>query len=217
MSKEEPATARLDHRPHADGLCRDTFARSRRRGDHRRHARHGQLQQGRGTRNRSPRTVRRSHRERIATRRRDIRSRHPRRTGTLGTSGGLAVSRGDRPTCTVVGLTLAPPKHTAILSDILQRERARAFIPDYRLAPEYPFPAATGDMLACYQGLAERDVRSYGRLHCRQSGTRTRVARYRRSRLHQRDSCRSCRVVAGYRPNPFGHDLRDARGCRSSF
>ena len=58
---------------------------------------------------------------------------------------------------------------------------------------------------------------SYGRLRCRQSGTRTRVARYRRSRLHQRDSCRSCRVVAGYRPNPFGHDLRDARGCRSSF
>jgi len=58
---------------------------------------------------------------------------------------------------------------------------------------------------------------SYGRLRCRQSGTRTRVARYRRSRLHQRDSCRSCRAVAGYRPNPFGHDLRDARGCRSSF
>ncbi|MGB7462253.1 MAG: hypothetical protein WBW14_05115 [Candidatus Acidiferrum sp.] len=29
MSKEEPATARLYHRPHADGLCRDTFARSR--------------------------------------------------------------------------------------------------------------------------------------------------------------------------------------------
>jgi len=58
----------------------------------------------------------------------------------------------------VVGLTLAPPKHTPILSDILPRERARAFIPDYRFAPEYPFPAATGDVLACYQGLAERDV-----------------------------------------------------------
>src|SRR6202040_110617 len=45
--------ARIDHRPHIDGLCRDTSARSRRRSDHRRHARHGQLQQGRATRNRS--------------------------------------------------------------------------------------------------------------------------------------------------------------------
>jgi len=58
---------------------------------------------------------------------------------------------------------------------------------------------------------------SYGRLRWRQSGTRTCIARYRRSRLHQRDSCRSCRVVAGYRPNSFGRDLRDARGCRSPF
>jgi hypothetical protein len=57
--------------------------------------RHGQLQQGGAIRNRSPRAVRRSHGERIATRRRDIRSRHPRRhTGTLGTSCGLAVRRG---------------------------------------------------------------------------------------------------------------------------
>src|SRR6266478_5695928 len=41
---------------------------------------------------------------------------------------------------------------------IAARAGARAFILDYRLAAEYPFPAATGDVLACYQGLAERDV-----------------------------------------------------------
>jgi monoterpene epsilon-lactone hydrolase len=45
-----------------------------------------------------------------------------------------------------------------LVSQIAARAGARAFIPDYRLAPENPFPAATGDVLACYRGLAERDV-----------------------------------------------------------
>lgn len=43
---------------------------------------------------------------------------------------------------------------------IARSARARAFIPDYRLAPETPFPAALDDIQACYMGLVESDVES---------------------------------------------------------
>jgi acetyl esterase/lipase len=45
-----------------------------------------------------------------------------------------------------------------LVGHIASRASADAFIPDYRLAPEYVFPAAVTDVEACYRGLIDKGI-----------------------------------------------------------
>jgi acetyl esterase/lipase len=47
-----------------------------------------------------------------------------------------------------------------LVGHIARSAGARAFVPDYRLAPERPFPAGANDARSCVEGLVELDLRA---------------------------------------------------------
>ncbi|HUA26821.1 MAG TPA: alpha/beta hydrolase [Steroidobacteraceae bacterium] len=50
----------------------------------------------------------------------------------------------------------SPVSHRSITGRLAKLTGATVFVPDYRLAPEHPFPAAVEDAIACYRGILEQ-------------------------------------------------------------
>ena len=86
-----------------------------------------------------------------------------------------------------------------LVGHIATRAGARAFVPDYRLAPEHPFPAAVEDVLATYRGMDDSGIRRIAVTGDSAGGNLALVLcvePQRQRRVRQDHSCWSGRIVA---------------------
>ena len=93
---------------------------------------------------------------------------------------------------------------------IASRAGADTFIPDYRLAPEHPFPAAVQDLEACYRGLVDQRATKIGLTGDSAGGTLALGAPVNRLRASlQRWHCprRRGRILSDNRPRAYEREL----------
>ena len=103
-----------------------------------------------------------------------------------------------------------------LVGHIARSAGAEAFVPDYRLAPEHPFPAALNDIVECYSALIANGSKRIAITGDSAGGNLALVllTHHGTNLPEGRKACRGSRIVAGDRPCDDGAELGYPCGSR---